>query len=129
MQVAALAPEGNCLSADLSNEDLVKAFRRATSSMSGAGERWAQRAQCAMSDKDLAIALEFEIGQIGESYFGPTGIACEGHGLKIWVGEFPSRHKDKPILHDAQTIRLAREVYGVADPAVKQMGMFAAVSA
>jgi hypothetical protein len=42
----------------LSNEDLTKAFRRATSGFSGAAERWAARAHSGLTDEQLAEALE-----------------------------------------------------------------------
>lgn len=112
------------------NQDIAKAFRRATNGISGSAERWAARIRTGLSDEQLAEALEFEIGQITEEYYGEIGIAAEGHGLKIWVGEFPSRHKDKPTFQGAATVRMAREVYGIAKPAVQpQMDLFAAVTA
>lgn len=112
------------------HQDIVKAFRRATNGISGSAERWAARLRTGLSDEQLAEALEYEIGQITEEFYGDIGIAAEGHGLKIWVGEFPNRHKDKPLFQGAATVRMAREVYGIAKPAFQpQMGLFEAVSA
>jgi hypothetical protein len=108
----------------LSNEDLTKAFRRATSGFAGAAERWEARAHSGVADEQLAEALEREIGQITEEFFGDVGIAAEGQGLKIWVGAFPNRHKDKPAFQGAETIRMTREVYGIKDPKAQQLGLF-----
>ena len=52
-------------------------------------------------------------------------ITYQGSGLKIWAGWHVINHvTEKPIFEDKATIAMAREVYGIHDPADNQLVMF-----
>lgn len=111
----------------LSDEDLIKAFRRATSSVAKADQRWKERARQGLTDEQLSEALSYELGMIGgEMSDEISWLEYQGEGLKIWAskGWFISRHRDTPILQGADTIRMAREVYSIRDPSKLQLGLF-----
>jgi hypothetical protein len=108
----------------LSRAEIESAFRRATTGMSGGKERWAERATRGMTDEELAAALNHEIGIFGgQCGPGMLGISYQGSGLKIWVDRRIGSYRGKPILAGAATVAMARAVYGIKDPSVRQMSL------
>ena len=112
---------------DLSPEDKLTAFKRATCCMEGAPERWRQRAETGLTDAQLIEALCFEIGIMG-GRSGPGEISTEyqRNGLKIWASwnHVCPRVDCKPIFQGAATMRMAREVYAIKDPSDTQLALF-----
>jgi hypothetical protein len=92
--------------------------------MENAPKRWAERVSRGLSDEQLTEALQYELGQFGASSTGNLGLTYQGNGLKIWADHCVGTRSRPPILEGQATLRLAREVYGIADPADKQMGLF-----
>lgn len=107
----------------LTEADKRAGFLRATASMSGAKERWAERAARGLTDAELAVALAHELGIFGGSC-GPglLGLTYQGAGLKIWVSlEIHNHVTMKPTFEGKATLAMARLVYGVKDPADRQL--------
>lgn len=91
----------------LSAADRLWAFRKATCSMQGATERWAQRAARGLTDDELTDALRFELGIFGGCSARDEGPALtfQANGLKIWAAwEFPNHVKDKPLFQGRSTV-------------------------
>lgn len=104
----------------------VAGFRKATCGTAGAASRWQERAAKGMSDAELAAALVHEIGIFGGSS-SPDGLSLtyQAAGLKIWIGwEIQNTHKQPPVFQGAATVAMARLVYGIKDPADKQLALF-----
>ena len=112
---------------ELSHDDKLKAFRKATNGFSQAEGRWKERAERGLSDEELKAALEYEIGIYGGSGGpGDMSISYQAAGLKIWADcntVVPDRDC-KPIFQGTATIRMAREVYGIKDPTDTQLALF-----
>ncbi len=111
----------------LSQEDKLRAFRKATCSMEGAADRWAQRAARGLTDDQLTEALRFELGIFGGSsaYRDCPALTYQGAGLKIWAAwEFQNHVTTKPTFQGAATIATARQVYGIRNPDEKQLALF-----
>lgn len=110
----------------LTPDDRRKGFIKATSNMSGAADRWRNRAASGLSDAQLAEALAYEIGIMGGSS-GPGSIwlSYKSAGLKIWISwDFQSMNQTKPTFEGRTTIAMARHVYAIKDPADIQLAMF-----
>lgn len=110
----------------LTEADKREGFMRATGGFSRSGERWAERAACGMTDAELAEALAYEIGIFG-GRCGPDELwlTYQGAGLKIWISwEIQNHVKAKPIFEGKGTIAMARLVYGIKDPADRQLVLF-----
>jgi hypothetical protein len=104
----------------------VAGFRKATCGMAGAAARWRERAARGMSDDELAKALAYEIGVYGGSG-GPDCLCLtyQAAGLKIWIGwDIENTHDQPPTLQGMATVAMARIVYGIKDPADKQLTLF-----
>jgi len=100
----------------------LRAFRRVTCSMAGARERWAERARTGMTNAQLAEALQFEIGVGGTC---DHEFWIEHSYMNIWVaGPEGGVDRSHPTFSGAFTIKTAREVYGIADPSIPQLGLF-----
>lgn len=108
-------------------QDADYCFRRAVCSMSGAEERWRDRATRRMTDAEVSDALRFELGIEG----GGTGpdrpdYHYSGSGLRIWgawTGLRPS--VTKPLWAGADTVRKARSFFGIGLPLDdRQMSLF-----
>lgn len=109
----------------LTEEDKTRAFLKATGGMARAGQRWKERAARGMTDEELEAALAFEMGQGGSS--GPDGlfISQNDAGLRIWISwDVQNIHTEKPVFAGKATIAKAREVYGIRDPADRQLALF-----
>lgn len=101
-------------------------FMRATGGFSRSHERWAERAARGMTDAELAEALSHELGIFGGSG-GPDqpSLTFQGAGLKIWISWETHNHVAmKPTFEGKATIAMARLVYGIKDPADKQLSLF-----
>lgn len=110
----------------LTDADKRDGLIRATGSFSGAEQRWAERAARGMSDDELAEALAFELGIFGGSG-GPSqmSLTFQGAGLKIWISWETHNHVTmKPTFEGKGTIAMARLVYGVNDPADRQLALW-----
>ena len=111
---------------ELSQDDKLYAFKKATNGFSQSDGRWRERAARGLTDEELKAALEFELGIYGGSGGpGEMSLAFRGAGLKIWADwntVVPDRDR-KPIFQGAATIRMAREVYGIIDPTDAQMAL------
>lgn len=104
----------------------IAGFGKATCGVAGAVNRWKERAAKGMSDAELAAALAYEIGIFGGSG-GPDGLCLtyQAAGLKIWISwEIQNTHEQSPIFQGAGTVAMARIVYGIRDPADKQLALF-----
>ena len=109
----------------LTHDEKLWAFRRATNAMSGSPQRWTERVRTGLNGERLADALKYELGEVAGFYGHDNGVngGCEGNGQKIWASHgVPHRHTAEPMCQGKATLRLAREVYGIADPDEKQMG-------
>jgi len=109
----------------LTNEHLIRAFRRATCSLDNAPQRWEKRAEKGLNDAQLAKALVYEMGAMGGQCDESGWLEYQGEGLKIWASTgYISRHNEPPTLQGAATMRLAREIYGIRDADDQQLGLF-----
>ena len=110
----------------LTEADKRAGFIRATGGFSGAKQRWAERAARGLSDADLAAALACELGIFGGSC-GPESLwlTYQGAGLKIWIAWECQNHRQvAPTFAGSATVAMARLVYGIRDPADRQMALF-----
>lgn len=110
----------------LSEADRRAGFIRATGGYSGAATRWQERAATGMSDSALAEALADELGIFGGSG-GPDSLSLtyQGAGLKIWISwEVQNHCATAPTFAGKATVAMARLVYGVKDPADRQLALF-----
>jgi hypothetical protein len=108
----------------LTRDEVEYAFRRATSGFAGGKDRWAERAATGLTDEELAGALKYEIGSFGgQGGPGMLGISYQGNGLKIWADRGIGSCRRKPVFAGASTVAMARTVYGIKDPADKQMSL------
>jgi hypothetical protein len=107
----------------LTEADKREGFMRATGGFSRSKERWAERALRGMSDAELAEALVFELGIFGGSGGpGTLDLTFQGAGLKIWISWGVHNHVTmKPTFEGKGTIAMARLVYGIRDPADRQL--------
>ena len=108
----------------LTDGDRVRALRLAAESMEGAKERWAERAASGQTDEQLMRALEYEFGAMGGCSRDDIGVTYQSNGLKLWVDRCIGSRSQPPILEVQATLRLAREVYGIADPEERQGRLF-----
>lgn len=93
----------------------VADFEAITQFQGGAKDRWAERASLGMTDAELEAALQAELGA-GQGYTDAEtmhSVRSAGRGLKVWAGG-----SETPVLEGADTVRMAREVYGIKLPAV-----------
>ncbi len=110
----------------LTEADKREGFMRATGGFSRSRERWAARAALGMTDTELADALASELGIFGGSG-GPDRLSLtyQGAGLKIWISWEVHNHVTmKPTFEGRSTIAIARLVYGITDPADRQLALF-----
>jgi hypothetical protein len=110
----------------LTEADKREGFIRATGGFSGGNERWAEHAARGMSDAELTEALAFELGIFGGSG-GPNclSLTYRGAGLKIWISWETHNHVTmKPTFEGKGTVAMARLVYGISDPADRQLALF-----
>ena len=105
---------------DLTPDEKLWAFRKATNSMEGAPRRWAERVRTGLTDEQLAEAIQYELGETGGASGENVGVTYQGRGLKIWADRCVGSRTWPPILEGQATVRLAREVYGIEDPDNKQ---------
>lgn len=109
----------------LTEEDKTRAFLKATGGMARAGQRWKDRAVKGMTDEELAEALAFEMGEGGSGDPDGLSISQNGAGLRIWISwEVQNIHTAKPVFAGKHSIAKAREVYGIRDPADRQLALF-----
>ena len=117
-------------SRQLTEADMLFVFLRCTRAMSGAADRWDDRARKPMTDEELKEALAWEIGDCGGggSPDGPD-YHYRSSGLRIWGGWVFPRERDEPLFKDAATMAMARKVYGnktpeqFAEPSLFDFGM------
>lgn len=110
-----------CCAKELSNNDKELIFRSATN---GLLLRYQKEMEAGMSDEQLEAALKHVLGIFGGSG-GPKrpSIAFQGSGLKIWGAWHVINHvKEPPLFQGKATIHMAREIYGIANPADKEKG-------
>lgn len=110
----------------LTDADRREGFMRATGGFLRSKERWAERAARGMTDAELAEALANELGIFGGSGGpGTLDLTFQGAGLKIWISWGVHNHVAmKPTFEGRATIAMARLVYGIKDPADKQLALF-----
>ncbi len=120
----ATAMENDGVGAPLTREEKVWAFCRATHSIENARARWQARGESCMSDRDLAEAIEYELGLFG-GFYGTNGLSVvyKGGGLKIWVGRGSARSDGPPLLAGTSTIAMARAMYSIRKPGDTQMSL------
>lgn len=109
----------------LTEADKREGFMRATGGFSRSRERWAERAARGMTDAELAEALAHEIGIFGGRCGpGELSLTYQGAGLKIWISwEIHNHVTAKPMFEGKATVAMARHVYGVKDPADRQLAL------
>jgi hypothetical protein len=64
---------------ELTEADRIAGFMKATGGMSGACDRWKERAATGLSDAELAEALRYELGIMGGSA-GPGSLSLHYQG-------------------------------------------------
>jgi hypothetical protein len=101
-------------------------FRRATSMMCGADDRWNERAERPMTNSELAEALRFEIHTEGGGGCRDTpDYWYNVSGLRVWVGWNVNPCRDKPTWQGVATVAMARQVYDIRSGAESpQMSLF-----
>jgi hypothetical protein len=77
-----------------------------------------------INDEQLTEALQYELGKMGGATGGSVGVTYQGSELKIWADRRVRSRLRPPILEGQATLRLARKVYGTADPDEKQISLF-----
>lgn len=104
----------------LSPDEKASAFRQATSRFP---KRFAEQIERGMSDDELSEALKKCLGIFGGSGGpGRIHVTRQGSGLKIWASREIHNHvTTKPIFEGKATIKMARYVYEISDPADKQL--------
>lgn len=111
----------------VTDEEIRELFVRATNGYQGSEARWAERAATGLSDAELAEALAHEFGIEGGGS-GPDSIsyAYRAAGFKIWASweHICPQFDTRPLLEGKASIRMAREVYGIADPDDDQLSLF-----
>lgn len=109
----------------LTEADKRDGFIRATNGFSAGKQRWAARAARGMSDAELAEALALELGIFGGSGGpGTLDLTFQGAGLKIWISWGVHNHVTmKPTFEGKTTVAMARLVYGIKDPADRQLAL------
>lgn len=78
-----------------------------------------------VSDDRLTELLKRALGIVGGSC-GPNRlhVSHQGSGLKIWASREIHNHcQMTPVFQGAQTIKMAREVYGIEDSSEDQMSL------
>ncbi|GJL94926.1 MAG: hypothetical protein DHS20C05_13310 [Hyphococcus sp.] len=111
----------------LTETDKRNAFLAAVGSYQRSNERWLERQQTGLTDKQLEDALKYELGIFGGSSARDNcpSITYQGAGLKIWAGWRTVNHcLEKPIFEGRQTIALARELFAIPNPDDDQLSMF-----
>jgi hypothetical protein len=109
----------------LTDGDRVEAFRLATTGFERAAERWQAAANRGLTDEQLAQMLSDEIGMFGcrRSVVG-LNVEFQRTGLRgTW--ESTVRTTNPPIYQGDATVRMARVVYGIAEPGMRQLDLFA----
>jgi hypothetical protein len=104
----------------LTEADKIVAFRACTRSFP---KHYAAEIAAGMTDDQLAAALERHIGILGGASarkYCPS-IAYRGAGLCIWASWGSADFKGTPIYSGVATLRLARQLYGIADPDERQL--------
>ena len=113
---------------ELTEDDKRRGFLYVTNRMEGSEQRWKERATKGMTADQLGAALANEIGEEGggsSMWEDVPAHHVKGAGLQIWLSwDFPRCHQDRPVFKGAETIAMAREVYGIADPAKPQLDLF-----
>ncbi|MFT6660693.1 MAG: hypothetical protein ACJA0K_000670 [Maricaulis maris] len=107
----------------LSHQDRVAAFKAATRSLiHWYGDELAE----GVTDDRLTELLAKALGLFGGSGGpGSLSLTYQGAGLKIWASWTGHNHvTDKPVFQGKATIAMAREIYGIKDPANTQLDMF-----
>lgn len=104
----------------LTHADKLAAFTAATRSLiNWYGDELAAGITEARLEELLILALGIFGGSGGP---GEISLAFQGAGLKIWASwETMNTVTDKPIFQGGATVKMAREVYGIADPSNGQM--------
>lgn len=108
-------------SKELSRSDKEQIFRSATN---GLVLRYQKEMEAGMSNEQLEAALKHVLGIFGGSG-GPKrpSITFQGSGLKIWGAWHVINHvKEPPLFQGKATINMAREVYGIVNPADNEKG-------
>ncbi len=111
----------------LTDDDIRNAFLHAVQRMSGARNRWKERAAKGLTETQLIEALHYELGISGGSTFlhKCPDVWYKGAGLKIWASwESISPYRMSPILQGQKTVNMARAVFGIKDPSDKQISLF-----
>ncbi len=111
------------MSAPISPADQLAAFTLATA---GFASRYGEGGFEPMNDATLAVRLEMALGLFG-GRSGPDGmyISYKGAGLKIWISRgMLNPYRMTPTVQGMKTVRLARQVYGIADPDDRQLALF-----
>lgn len=106
--------------APLTHEDKVAAFKAATRSLI---HWYGDELVAGVTDERLEELLRNALGIFGGSG-GPDRLSLtfQGAGLKIWASWGSHNHvTDKPVFQGKATVKMAREVYGISDPANRQM--------
>jgi hypothetical protein len=114
---------GGC---DFTDESQRRFLECSTSRRAGSSRQRKNYASCpklALLSRDWSSRTQGVWGFYGDD--NGVNVECEGNAQKIWASHGrPHRHTAVPICAGRATIRLAREVYGIADPDEKQMGLF-----
>ena len=116
---------GEPMTRPLTHEEKLWVFRQATRTFANSGTRWAERAAHGMTDAELEDALRYELGIMGSrSGPGEPSIAYQGAGLRIWGSwQSISLVRDRPLFKGRATVAMARQVYGIRNPADRQMSL------
>lgn len=111
------------MSRPLSHADKVAAFRAATA---GFARKHKRRFKSGMTDDDIAAALAECFGVYsGSASPGGFHITRQAAGLRLWASwDTHNAVREKPTWAGRATIAMAREVYGIRDPASLQMSLF-----
>jgi hypothetical protein len=108
---------------ELTRADKLEVFRMATSGFKKYNQA---QFEIGMTDQELEVALKQSLGIFGGSC-GPDclSVTYQGAELKIWGSwEIINPYELKPLFAGQQTIKMAREVYGIRNNSDMQLGLF-----
>ena len=107
---------------ELSHADKQDAFKRATNCLVS---WYGDKIESGVCDEELNELLARALGIAGGSAGpGRINVSYKGAGLRIWASwGYYNEFTDKPIFSGQQTVKMAREVYGISDPSNHQLGL------
>jgi hypothetical protein len=107
---------------ELTAEERLRIFKRATHTFSC---WYKDKIKNPLTDEELEALLKSGLRISGGTFPGDMSFWANGAGLRIWGSRgICMSEKGKPLFQGKQTIAMAREIYGIANPDVAQGSLF-----